>query len=202
MLTSVGTQKHASGFKQGVNVQAGSAMFAMDMRYGEYICVNLSVDPLLQLDAPGADLGMTPSNIAATANDSGALALKRHDGSLRRRALIIVSEQGANLPAVTQARVNWEAARRWGRGQVVTVTCDSWRDSAGTLWTPNMLAPVDIPVLGVSDTWLIADVSFVTDLARGKVAEITLMPPAAFVPAPPPVLANAALNQSIAPAAP
>ncbi len=202
VLTSVGTQNHASGFQRGVNVQAASAMSAMDMRYGEYICVNLSVDPLMQIDPPGTGLGMTPDNIAATQYDPAALALKQYNGSLRNRVLLVVSEQGQNLPAIAQRRVDWEAARRFGRGNMVTVTCDSWRDSAGTLWTPNQLARVDLPALGVSDTWLIADVAFVTDLARGKVAEVTLMPPAAFVPAPPPVLPNAALNTAIAPAAP
>ena len=202
VLSSVGTQRHASGFRQGLNVQAAAAMSGMDMRYGEYIAVNLSVDTMMQTVPSGGDFGMTANNIAAPpVYDAQALALKKHDGTLRPRKLILVSEQGAAAPELAAQRAKWEAARRWGRGQIVTLTCDSWRDSAGTLWTPNQIARIDLPALGVSGDALIADVAFMVDLARGKVADITLMPPEAFRPAPPPVLPNAVLQLSIKPPA-
>jgi prophage tail gpP-like protein len=50
----------------------------------------------------------------------------------------------------------------------------------------NTLAPVNIPQVRVAGVlWLITQVEFVVDLERGKVAQITLMPPSAFTLAPP-----------------
>src|SRR4029077_14638411 len=81
---------------------------------------------------------------------------------------------------------NWEFARRIGRSQAVTLTVDNWRDSAGTLWAPNALAPVNLPALKLAPPgpWLISECSFIKSADRGTVAELVLMPPEAFLPQP------------------
>ena len=74
--------------------------------------------------------------------------------------------------------------RRYGRSTVLTLTTDSWRDSAQTLWTVNTSVPVDAPHLGIiKQKFLIAQVRF----RRGKAgthADLVLMPPGAFAPEP------------------
>ena len=69
--------------------------------------------------------------------------------------------------------------RRVGRSQAVTIVCDSWRDGASNLWTPNWLAPISLPSLKVQATWLISKVTFLRD-EQGTRAEVTLMPKEAF----------------------
>ena len=188
ILSDVGTAKHSSGFKTGVNVQSASVVFAADMRYSEYIGVALPVLPS-SATLPAAPGDPTAANTITTIYDAPMLALKRHDGTLRRRPFVLVSEQGMATQDICKRRTEWEAARRYGRGNVVSLVTDSWRDSSGALWTPNVLCSVDLPELHLGKLdLLIADVTFSADLHRGRTAELTLMPAAAFVPAPPPVL--------------
>jgi prophage tail gpP-like protein len=82
-------------------------------------------------------------------------------------------------------RALWECARRAGRGRVVSLTCDSWRDAGGKLWEPNTLANVALPTLKISEQMmLIAEVTYRIDGDRGTTAELTLAPPAAYAPQP------------------
>ncbi len=198
VLSSVGTRKHVSGFEQGVNVQAASAHFGADMRYSEYTAVALAIDIQTESGLPRPTGTMSPANRVATVHDEPASAFKRHDGTPRRRPLIIVSEQGNGSLDVVKIRANWEAARRLGRSQAVTVTCDTWHDAAGRLWTPNMTADVVLPRVHIDGKgWLISEVTFSVDTTRGRVADVTLMPKQAFIPAPPPVLNDGQLLDAI-----
>jgi prophage tail gpP-like protein len=194
-LAQVGTDTAASGFQQGVNVQSASSMMSVDQRYSTIWAVALAIDSTLQL-TPGAPAatGTTGANIIARESDPGILEY---------RPLVIVSEQGYGAPDIAARRAKWEIARRYGRSQAVTLVADTWRDSAGILWTPNTLAPLDIPALHLGGmNWLITQVSFVVDEQRGKVAEITMMPKEAFMPQPPSTIFDGQLNDAMRSAAP
>jgi prophage tail gpP-like protein len=159
----------ASGFVQGANIQGASVVFSGDERFSKYIAVMMSTDKL-------SDLG-TGGNLIGTVLD---------DTVPRFRQRVIASEQIPNGLSLALARANWEKARRIGRSQAVRVTCDSWRDSAGRLWTPNALAPISIPALKLTpaEPWVIGEVSYVIDDERGTVADLMLMPKSAFEPEP------------------
>lgn len=163
-LARVGTTQAASGFQQGVNVQAASYERSMDQRFSDYTIVY-----------PGNQLlGDTGSAVLSVYNytDTG-VPRKR-----QKYVELLSNTVGVDL---TKAQAMWEMNRRIGRSQVVRVTADSWRDQGGKLWTPNTLAVVDIPALKVSRTQLlIGEVSFVRGLDGGTTAELTLMPPQAF----------------------
>jgi prophage tail gpP-like protein len=79
--------------------------------------------------------------------------------------------------------VEWDANRRRARSYAVNVTCDSWRDSARTLWDINTLAPVDLPALKLGKTWVIGQVTFTRD-ESGQHAHLVLMGQEAFSPEP------------------
>jgi prophage tail gpP-like protein len=192
VIAKVGDQNMASGFVMpdgtggdtGGNVQSGDVSFSTDNRYTTMSAVWLA-QAFLSQPPPGQSgpqAPVIPYIPDATATDSSFPA--RADGSPRYRPLIIVSEQTQNLPGLAKQRVEWDMARRVGRSQQVTFLVDNWRDSAGTLWQVNALASMSAPTLKlVNQTWLIASVTFERG-ERGTVAEVTLMPPAAFVPAP------------------
>lgn len=167
VLSRVGSASHASGFTQGRNVQRASPIFAVDQRYSEYVA--------RMLDFSLADVAGVGDIIETVADK----AITRH------RLLYIIAEAGDTENfAITRQRAEWEAARRAGRSWNVTLTADSWRDSAGKLWTPNQFAPVDLPTLKVpKQDWVIGEVSYIRD-ARGTRADLVLMPPDAFQPAP------------------
>jgi prophage tail gpP-like protein len=169
ILASVGQGgTHSSGFQEGVNVQRASGTLSMDQRYSKYIPSYLSY----QVWTNG---GSDPN--------SGSLLPPVYDqGVPRFRPLYVVSEQITADQPFAVKRAQWEMARRLGRSQAVRMTCDSWRDSAGTLWTPNAYASVSIPSIKMvpSDPWIVGEVTYMRDLERGTTAEILLMPPQAY----------------------
>jgi prophage tail gpP-like protein len=99
--------------------------------------------------------------------------------------LYLVAEAVAGYENLAAARVQWEVARRAGRGLQLMAVVDSWRDTAGVLWTPNTLVPVSgIPGLSGITELAIADVTYRRDDDDGTTAQLLLMPPKAFSPEP------------------
>ena len=179
VLDRIGTSQHASGFTLPGNVEAINGERSVDGRFSTYVVVYSGVDQT-------ADLGGLANRRATILDDTL--------GEYRLR--IIVSEQIAPTPAgqqtidndaIAKQRANWEKARRIGRSQGASITCDSWRDSQGTLWTPNWLATIDAPAADISNaTWIIGSLSFRKDMS-GTHTDLILMPPDAFRPEPNPL---------------
>lgn len=172
VLDHVGTDSMASGFTMPGNIEGASSTLSFDQRFSQYIIVWNSVaqysevNPLTNQSAIAVDETMPPS---------------------RPRVRIIVSEQYDPSLDLAQARANWEKARRIGRSQAINLTCDSWRDTSGTLWQPNKLAPINASALKILNaSWIIGTVTFRKD-ASGTHADLVLMPPDAFSPEPAPL---------------
>lgn len=165
-LAQVGTVVAASGIAYGENVQAWSVEHSMDQRFSEYVCMYLSVETLGDLAG---------SNFFFTAPDTN---VNRH-----RRMYLAVEAVASDPIAFTKLRANWESQRRAGRSFVVSATVDSWRDSAGTLWTPNTLVPVDVPGATGGAQLVISEVTFRRSNA-GTTADLVAMPASAFTPEP------------------
>lgn len=174
ILAQVATEKHASGFAEGVNVESAEASFGMDLRYSEYV-VRVSAFDIFQE-------GVGPSGEVLRADASG---VAEDPGVPRHRRRTIIAEADDASMDVVQKRGRWEANRRFGRSFAVRLTTDNWRDSAGRLWEPNTLVDVDLPSLKiVKRKWVIADVSYEFSLGRGTTATLTLMPAQAFAVQP------------------
>jgi len=179
VLDRIGTSQHASGFTLPGNVEAINGERSVDGRFSTYVVVYSGVDQT-------ADLGGLANRRATILDDTL--------GEYRLR--IIVSEQIAPTPAgqqtidndaIAKQRANWEKARRIGRSQGASITCDSWHDSQGTLWTPNWLATIDAPAADISNaTWIIGSLTFRKDMS-GTHTDLILMPPDAFSPEPNPL---------------
>ena len=166
-LSQVSTKSMASGFRQGDNVEQAAVAFSMDQRFSVYEGFLLSTQAYL-VDQQG---------FAPT-------AIVRDKGVPRFRKRIVISEQMHLGQPIVEQRTQWEAKRRKARSYAVNVTCDSWRDAAGTLWDINSLAPIELPALKLGqETWLIGQVTFTRDEA-GQHAAVTLMAKEAFAPEP------------------
>ncbi|MGO4379747.1 phage baseplate assembly protein [Pseudoduganella sp. RAF53_2] len=167
VLSRVGTDKTASGFKEGVNVERAAIAYTADQQFSEYLVVRMAMDVL-------QDLGDGGNVVAKVVNPN----VKRH----RRR--IIVAEGGDAGSQVAEQRAVWEANRRFGRSAQLRLSTDGWRDSAGLLYWPNKLVDLELPTLkATGKTWLISEVTFRRDM-RGTGADLVIMHPDAFRPQP------------------
>lgn len=165
----MGTKQAASGVKQGQNIQAAAYESSMDERFSEYTGISMSMNPLNETS------GNDAYNASALAKASDPEA-----ANMRYRNRVVVVESTMIAAQQAQQAIDWEMNRRYGRSMQLQVTVDSWRDSAGKLWEPNTLIPISLPVFGLDDQlWLLGDVTFRKD-ERGTVAEMVLLPPAAF----------------------
>ncbi|UMR99561.1 phage baseplate assembly protein [Escherichia coli] len=173
-LTRVGSATAASGVEQGVNIQRAEYTTSMNERFSEYIGLSISVNTLSELSpSSGYDTVML-----ATASDPEA-------ASMRTRKHITIVESTLMTTGCAQQAINWEMNRRYGRSMAVTVTVDSWRDSAGALWQPNTFVPVNIPAIGVDSlNWILSEVTFRRSYESGTTADLVLMPPEAFTVQP------------------
>ena len=168
VLARVGKVKHASGFTEGKNIQAADYSLRMNGRFSVYTPLMQSFDTLTR-DGSG-DFG---------GNRAGPDVFDRDID--RYRPHLIISEQANTDGSLAKQRAQWEAIQRAGRSFRVTLIADSWLDSAGTPWTPNQLAPLSIPSMGLNDlTWVIIEVTYKRDGRSGTTAEIILMPPQAL----------------------
>jgi len=162
VLSRTGDEKMASGFEEGVNVQAATIEYGADLRFSQYAA-------FIQSIANGLDGG----NLIGGSIDTGVK---------RNRKRYIVAEATAGFQQLCIDRAIWERNHRNGRSEVIKLTTDTWRDSAGELWTPNRLVKVFLPTLRMEkeESWLIGDVVFNKDIERGTTAELTIMNPDAY----------------------
>lgn len=170
VLAQAGATNAASGFTEGQNVQAASYIRSINGRYSQYAATLLSVftGPIFEGGHDGQFFGQaTDPNVT------------------RNRKLFFVAEGVMGSQQMAVNRAQWECNRRYGRSLQVSLTTDSWRDSAGKLWMPNTLAPVTLPRLQLPNTLLcISTVTFKKSEATGKTADVVLMPKQAFLPEP------------------
>lgn len=163
VLAKIETEQAASGVMYGGNVQAWSCEASMDQRFSNYVCALMSTDALI--DLPG-----------------GIFYHEEKDPNVpRHRQMDLVLETVATDPqSFTIQRARWEAARRAGRSTIVNASVDSWRDSAGALWRPNTIVPVQLPGNLAGSALVLSEVTFRRSNEGGTTADLVLMPREAF----------------------
>jgi prophage tail gpP-like protein len=168
LLSRLSSTQAAGGFTEGQNVQEASIEFSMDQRYSTYQAFLQSMEVLTDLGDGG--------NLLANASDPNC---RRH------RQLDMIAEAAGGGVDVAAQRAAWEASRRAGRARVVRIKTDSWRDAAGTLWTPNTFVALTLPSLKlVSDYMTIGEVTYSRTEDAGTTADLVLMEANSYVPEP------------------
>ncbi|MBB2157193.1 phage tail protein [Gluconacetobacter diazotrophicus] len=161
-LAPVGTRIVPSAFAQGRNVEAARVRAS---QAGRFASIQAIIQTPLVLTQPPTSSDYVDQFTALTRPVS-AVAYDRgitNTRPWRKMLLPIESGDDANYD-YAKRRVQWESNRRYGRSQVIELTCDSWRDSSGALWSPNTVAQVSLPALkrdGIE--WLIVELVFRRD---------------------------------------
>ncbi|MBC8726536.1 hypothetical protein F6X37_35020 [Paraburkholderia sp. 31.1] len=168
VIGPLSTIEAAGGFAMGVNVEQASYTRDISQRFSGYRVYLVGTGIF-------TDAGQQPLAEYTVADDTMP----------RFRPKAFIAQNGDAGADVSNAHALWECNRRIGRGNVVTITATSWRDSGGALYAPNTLAALSLPQLKVIDgaKWTIGEVTYRRDTS-GTGCEITLMPPEAFRPEP------------------
>ena len=187
VIGPLSTDEAAGGFALGVNVERAGYTRDMSQRFSEYRVYLVGTASLLDAGAQPFSEYTVPDRLVP-----------------RYRPKAFIAETNDAGATVSNQHAQWECNRRIGRGNVVTVTVSSWRDSAGRLYAPNTLAALSMPQLKLVDgqKFIIGEVTYRRDMG-GTACDLILMPPQAFQPEPilnlllPPD-AGAALNPPVA----
>jgi prophage tail gpP-like protein len=154
-LTRAGADT-AGALIEGQNIVKGRAELDVKGCYSSYICRG-QIQATDELDAE------TAYQQRAEASDPSVT---------RYRPLVITAEDQGYQKSI-QARAEWECRRRAARSARIHLTVQGWRDSAGQLWRPNVMAPVRSSMLGIDGELLIVKVRQTLD-GRGTFTELTL----------------------------
>lgn len=179
ILTQVGSVAQQSDIVMSTqnvrgNVEEVTASFSGTQRFSQYDAYMLATAALKEV------------------GDSGSRIASVTDPSVPRRRLkaFACETTGGVLDyGIAQQRAVWERNRRNGASFKITVKTDSWRDSAGTLWTPNALVDVIADVLHVNTPkqglgkWVIGGIDY-EKTGSGTSATLTIMPALAYSPEP------------------
>ncbi|GBQ32300.1 phage tail protein [Gluconacetobacter azotocaptans] len=181
-LAPVGTTIVPSAFAQGRNVEAARVRASQAGRFASIQAIIQT--PLVLTQSPTSsdyvsEFTAKTKPVNAIAYDQGVTNTR----PWRKMLLPIEAGDDANYD-YAKRRVQWESNRRYGRSQVIELTCDSWRDGQGNLWAPNTVAQVSLKALkrdGIER--LIVELVFRRD-EGGTHCDVTLMPPEAMTPEP------------------
>lgn len=160
VITRSGTAKASIALRLGSNLLRFAIRKSMKERFS-------------QITVKGQSGGSTGWNTAPCAQAKGVA----HDSGVPRfRPLTLIAEQEEYGSASTRAQ--HEVNVRYGKGQSINATVNSWYAGAG-LWQPNMLADIQDERGNIVQTWLIAEVTWKLD-SGGWISELTLHPKEAF----------------------
>ncbi|WP_036018275.1 phage baseplate assembly protein [Paraburkholderia mimosarum] len=168
VIGPLSTLEAAGGFALGVNCERAGYLRDISQRFSVYRVYLVGA-------ASMQDAGVQQF-IEYTVNDT---TMPRY------RPKAFIAETNDAGATVSNQHAIWECNRRLGRGNIVTVTTSSWRDSEGQLYTPNTLAALWMPQLKLIEgqKFTIGEVTYRRDM-NGTGCDLILMPPEAFKPEP------------------
>lgn len=168
VLSAVGKKRASTALVEGQNAEVIHATRRMDNRFSDYWVIG-----------QGYLTGEPHQNFLGHAVDPGVKALGRY-----RVRLLHWESPDESDGAYSNKRALWEANRRFGRGNIVTVRVTGWRQGDGRLWTPNELVRVTSPSAKLDRDMIVSEVAWERSAELGTTALLTCMPPEALQPQP------------------
>ncbi len=170
LITQGGLGLSAGTLQLGKNIKAGSGGYDFKDRYSLYI-----------------GKGSIPGNDEVFAESAAQITGQSIDAAMPRyRPLTILPEEALTDTQIT-ARMQWESNVRAARSIRFQYTVKGWFNEFGQLWRCNDTVRVIDPFMGLDDTLLIGDISFVIN-DQGVMAVLSLMALGAFTPDPVPTV--------------
>lgn len=163
-IIDVGTVRAAAALRAGVNVNSARFTSTIEQRFRLYRIV-----------------GQKPSDGTRGWREDQALALAEVEDLAidRPRRLVIVAENAVDHGTAAE-RAEWEATVRAARSTTLQTKVDGWRqdfnpaaldspiDRFAPFWRPNLIVPVHLPQIGITEELLTDTVRL--EVARGDSA--------------------------------
>lgn len=168
VLTRAGTSRARTALVEGENILTASADFDVGGRFRRYIV-----------------MGQNQGNEEWSGSAVSSVRGEATDPNVRRSARVLVVRGESNVtPEAAVRRAQWEAKVRAGRGDVVNVTVQGWKQADGALWPVNARVAVRSPTLGIDGEMLVSQVTYSLDESSGSLTKLALKRPDAFLPEP------------------
>ncbi len=165
VITKPGKSRAVTSLIEGQNILSATAKFNHTDRYSVYSVKGQRYG--LQDDLP-PDLRYRMEG-------------KAYDPNVKRYRPHVIQAEAALGDADSKKRAQWEATNRAAKSASFTVEIRGWTQADGSLWTPNLLVPVEIPSAGVKGDLLIVSTSMVLS-EGGELTSLDLARKDAFQP--------------------
>lgn len=110
-------------------------------------------------------------------------AAQRRDPAIPGYQPTLILAEGRRTIRQLQARADWEMNVRVARGTRISLTAQGWTSPAGSLWAPGDRLHLRAASINIDDELLVEGVRLsLSD--GGTTAELTLIPPDAYLPEP------------------
>lgn len=159
LITNAGSDRHAGGLIEGVNILRGRAQHNDANRHSKY---------KVRGQRP-FDHGKDALEIEAVIADSG---VSRH------RPVIVIEDEDTTKDRAKKRAKN-RRDRAAGNALKANITTQGFRDDAGTIWTPGKLVWTESPFLDIAQDMLIESVQY-SQSERGSTALLSLTDPRSY----------------------
>ena len=80
--------------------------------------------------------------------------------------VLTLRAEGNATNADCEKRAQWEAKVRRSKAQTLLVTTPTWRSPGGAIWTPGMVAKVELPQVGLNQKMVVQNVTLTQDTTQ------------------------------------
>jgi prophage tail gpP-like protein len=158
-ITKAGSERHAGGLIEGVNILSGTADHNGSNRHSKYTV-----------------RGQRPFDHGADALEIQAIA--RDKGVDRHRPIIIIQDEDTTKKRAGKRAKN-RRDRAAGHALKASIDTQGFRDDGGTVWTPGWLTWTESPFLDIAQDMLIEHVTY-QQSEQGSIATLGLTDPRSY----------------------
>ncbi|MFH5926448.1 phage baseplate assembly protein [Roseomonas xinghualingensis] len=187
VLARTGQGRAKDSLQEGRNIEKAKVLLDGSERFSRYIVQAQKPTAASSSSDGDGDLEDEDEAERPSAGVQVSVLGSADDPEVPRYRPRILKGEAAMTTAQARERAVWAATTARAKGLQAIITTKGWLQSDGLPWLSNTLVQVNAPTLLMQGEMLIAGVSYILDEQSGRTTELTVGPPGAWTPKPPPV---------------